>query len=578
METPRSDPYENPAQRGAAAIFSAFISLQAEFNTITRRARRRFELRDWHGDRRDVLERFAIYRGVMDRIESELRELLGQEISEFSLWSRIKAAYARRIAAERNFELAETFFNSATRRVFATVGVNPDVEFVSLETSVATRAANPRFYQRYEGGVATRELVTRILQDYRLDAGYEDLERDTTRVAELVEARFGDRIEAIETARRLFFRDKGAYVIGRVRRGEATLPLVLALRHEERGVYLDAVLTDQNDVSILFSFTRSYFHVETVCPRELVRFLKSIVPRKPIAELYISLGLNKHGKTEQYRSLRRHVTHNEDRFEVAEGDRGMVMLVFAMSRFDLVFKVIRDRFDYPKQTTRRQVMKNYRLVFELDRVGRLVDAQEFEHLSFDRASFEPDLLEQLVEEASDTVSIEGDQVVVRHLYTERKVVPLNLYIQRAGQAEAEDAVLDYGRAIKELALANIFPGDFLLKNFGVTRHRRVVFYDYDELCLVTDCRFLRLPTPRTEEDEMAAEPWFSPGPDDVFPEEFERFLGLPQPLRGQFVEAHGDLFTVEFWQENQRRHRAGEIPDFFPYLPSRRLRSVPPNR
>jgi isocitrate dehydrogenase kinase/phosphatase len=393
--------------------------------------------------------------------------------------------------------------------------------------------------------------------------------------AAVIESQLGGRpIEAIETTRRLFFRDKAAYIVGRVHCIDCTLPLVLPLRNDERGIFLDAVLMDEDDVSVLFSFTRSYFHVETVCPRELVLFLKSVLPRKPIAELYISLGLNKHGKTEQYRSLRRHLARNRDRFEIAEGDPGMVMLVFALPRFDLVFKVIRDLFAYPKQTTRRQVMENYRLVFQWDRVGRLVDAQEFEHLSFDRELFAPELLALLLEEAGETVTVEDGRVIVRHLYTERKVTPLNLHIQRADPDRAREAVLDYGRAIKELAAANIFPGDFLLKNFGVTRHGRVVFYDYDELCLLTDCRFRQMPAPRNPEEEMESEPWFSPGPNDIFPEEFVRFLGLPTPLRELFIRQHGDLFTVELWCEMQQHHLAGEIPDFHPYPPRRRLSST----
>ncbi len=565
-------PVDSLATLGAKAIHSAFISQQAEFNTVTRRARARFEQRDWAGDQLDAVERLGIYRQAMDRLGRELFALLGPRLADSNLWKAIKPIYAVGIALERNFELAETFFNSVTRKIFATVGVNPDIEFVSTDSAKLSRAPNPRFYNRYEARAATSELIERILSDYRLSIDFEDATRDAIVAAERIEADLaGEPLDAIETTRRLFFRDKVAYIMGRIRSGDRIIPLVLPLRNDDGGVHVDAVLMDPSEVSILFSFSRSYFRVEVVSPRELVLFFKSIMPRKPVAELYNSLGFNKHGKTEQYRSLQQHLSGSSDRFEVAEGEAGMVMIVFALQGFEVVFKVIRDRFEYPKQTTRRQVMQRYRLVFERDRVGRLVDAQEFEHLTFDQEMFSKDLLELLLAEAGETVSVVADRVVVKHLYTERKMTPLNLYIRREDDRATRRVVMDYGRAIKDLAAANIFPGDLLLKNFGVTRHGRVVFYDYDELCLLTDCRFRRLPPARTDEDEMAAEPWFSPHPDDIFPEEFERFLGLPTPLRELFIEHHADLFTMELWSEMQQRHEAGEIPDFFPYPRRRRL-------
>jgi isocitrate dehydrogenase kinase/phosphatase len=316
--------------------------------------------------------------------------------------------------------------------------------------------------------------------------------------------------------------------------------------------------------------------VEADSPRRIIAFLRSILPLKPVAELYISLGLNKHGKTELYRDLQRHLVGSDDLFEIAEGARGMVMLVFTLPSHDVVFKMIRDRFAYPKTTTRRQVMDRYRLVFKRDRVGRLVDAQEFKQLTFQRQRFAPDLLRELQEQAAGSIRLVGDQVVIEHLYSERRMTPLNIYVREAAPAAAQEAILDYGRAIKELAAANIFPGDFLLKNFGVTRHGRVVFYDYDELCLVTDCVFREMPPPRNPEEEMESETWFPVGEHDIFPEEFRTFLGLGESLRDLFARHHGDLFTVDFWQRLQDGNRHGEIMEFFPYPQEVRLRPEAP--
>jgi isocitrate dehydrogenase kinase/phosphatase len=247
------------------------------------------------------------------------------------------------------------------------------------------------------------------------------------------------------------------------------------------------------------------------------------------------------------------------------------MMVFTLPAFNVVFKVIRDRFRPPKETSREEVMERYRLVFARDRVGRLADAQEFEHLHFPRGRFAPELLEDLVAAAGDAVRVEGDDVTVRHLYTERRLRPLDLYLREAPEAAAHAAVVEYGNAIRDLACANIFPGDLLLKNFGVSRHGRVIFYDYDELTLLSEVNFRALPTAGSHEEEMSAEPWFSMDDRDVFPEQFLPFLLPPGPLRETFLAHHADLLTVAFWRKLQRLQAAGEIPDFHPYPAERRL-------
>jgi isocitrate dehydrogenase kinase/phosphatase len=295
------------------------------------------------------------------------------------------------------------------------------------------------------------------------------------------------------------------------------------------------------------------------------------MPLKRIAELYISIGFNKHGKTELYRELIHHLANSTDKFKIARGERGMVMIVFAIDSFDMVFKIIKDRVDPPKTATRQEVMERYDLVFKHDRAGRLVDAQEFEYLSFDKNRFSEELLEQLLAVAPNVVRVDHECVIIKHLYIERRLTPLNLYVKEAGEAAAREAVIDYGKAIKDLAATNIFPGDVLLKNFGVTRHGRVVFYDYDELCLVTDCKFRKMPQARNFDEEFESDAWFYVGPLDIFPDEFRTFLGLLEPLRSAFVEVHEDLFGVEFWHSMQRKHASGEYIHIYPYPENKRL-------
>jgi isocitrate dehydrogenase kinase/phosphatase len=332
------------------------------------------------------------------------------------------------------------------------------------------------------------------------------------------------------------------------------------------------VLTTPDEVHVVFSFARSYFHADTGRPAAAIAFLRTLMPAKPLHELYTSLGHNKHGKTELYRELVRQLSSADARFERAEGVRGLVMSVFTLSGYPVVFKVIRDEFGASKTVTRDAVKEKYRLVFRMDRVGRLVDAQEFEDLAFPRDRFDPACLDELRRDAPSAIRDDGRRVVIRHLYTERRLRPLDLHLRESDADTARAAVAEYGNAIKDLACANIFPGDLLLKNFGVSRHGRVIFYDYDELALLTQVRFRAMPTARYEEDEMSADPWFSVDEGDVFPEEFIPFLVPAGPLRDAFMDAHGDLFTVRWWRELQERQKAGELPDFFPYPQARRLR------
>jgi isocitrate dehydrogenase kinase/phosphatase len=335
---------------------------------------------------------------------------------------------------------------------------------------------------------------------------------------------------------------------------------------------VDAVLMTQNEASVVFGFSWTYFRVEAARPRVLVAFLASIMPNKRLDELYTTIGFSKHGKTVLYRSLMQHLEDPAARFAFAEGDEGMVMAVFTLPAFSVVFKIIKDTFGAPKNTTRQAVMDRYHFVFVRDRVGRLADAQEYEHLEFPRRCFPDDLLDYLLRVAGATVRVDGDRVVVRQLYTERRVIPLNLYLRDADEDAARDAVIDYGTAIKDLAAADIFTGDMLLKNFGVTRNGRVICYDYDELCLLSECRFRRIPEPTSIEEEYAAEPWFHVADGDIFPEEFKAFLVPPGRVREAFLAAHADLLDVGFWQGVQRRLAAGEVFDVFPYRRSAELR------
>jgi isocitrate dehydrogenase kinase/phosphatase len=372
-------------------------------------------------------------------------------------------------------------------------------------------------------------------------------------------------VDKVEVFRPVFYQVSRAYIVGRVVGRGLLAPLVIALRNTDSGMLVDAVMLAEDDVSIVFSYTRSYFHVDLERVAEAVVFLRSIMPRKPVSELFTVLGRARQGKTERYRELVRNLERTQDLFTHAPGERGLVMVCFTLPSFDVVFKVIRDRFPYPKTVLREEVMAKYQMVFIHDRAGRLVDAQEFRRLRFPRARFAPGLLEELRREAAHTVHEDGPDLVFDHMYVERRMTPLNLYLRTASTAEAARAALDYGQCIRDLACTDIFPGDLLLKNFGVTRHGRVIFYDYDELCRVTDCNFRDLPAAQNPEDEMRAEAWFYVAENDVFPETFMRFLAFGEAERAALLRAHAEILTAKFWREVQQRLREGEVVEVLPY-------------
>jgi isocitrate dehydrogenase kinase/phosphatase len=560
--------------RAAAAIQAAFDAWRQGFDEITARARERFERRDWRGAQADATARLALYRIHLDNAVADVRDLLEDALMERTLWAAIKAHHARALAQRGDAEIAETFFNSVTRRVFSTVGVDAAIEY--LDSDAPGAVGSPAPTDRYGPGAPDGAMLRRLLSSYQWSVPWAQADRDADLVGAQIRRGLADAgLEGpviVEMLRPVFYRNKGAYLVGRILAGGVVLPLVLPLIHAERGIVVDAVLLTQNEASVVFGFSWTYFRVEAEWPRALVEFLFSIMPNKRLDELYTSIGYNKHGKTVLYRSLMEHLRDPAARFAVAEGDEGMVMAVFTLPAFNVVFKIIKDTFGAPKNTTRQAVMDKYHFVFVRDRVGRLADAQEYEHLEFPRRCFPDELLEYLLRVAGSTVRVEGDRVIVRQLYTERRVTPLNLYLRDAGEEAARDAVIDYGTAIKDLAAADIFTGDMLLKNFGVTRNGRVICYDYDELCLLSECRFRRLPEPTSIEEEFSAEPWFHVAEGDVFPEEFRAFLVPPGPVREAFLEAHGDLLDVEFWQGVQRRLAEGEVFDVFPYRRSAELR------
>lgn len=560
----------------ATDLRDGFADYNSRFRRITQRAKRRFERREWTAARLDAIERIELYDVCVTETSRRLESELGERVGDRELWSRVRDRYAELISHLLDQELYKTFFNTLTRRFFKTRGVDPSSEFVALNIEPTDRLTHPVPRLNYSATRSPGELFQRVLEGFRFEVPFADIGRSAERIAASVSAQLLrwdglPVVRAVEMLETVFYRERRAYLVGRIFGEREFAPLVIALVHEDTGLRADAVLVQRDDVSALFGVTRSYFQADLETVGDAVVFLRTLLPYKPVNELYTVLGRAKQGKTERYRHFYRHFEACEDQLVHADGEKGLVMAVFTLMSYPLVFKIIRDRFAPSKLMTRQDVVDKYQLVFKHDRAGRLIDAQEFRFLRFPRARFAPELLAELLETCRSSVIEDGDHLVLTHMYVERRLRPLNLFLKESEPELVERAVIDYGLAIKDLAASNIFPGDLLLKNFGVTRHGRVIFYDYDELCLVTECRFRELPEARDDDEEMHHGAWYYVGDDDVFPEQFTEFLGLPRRFRETLIARHGEIFTVPWWHQLQSKLDAGHFFDIPPYREEVRL-------
>lgn len=560
------------AQAIAQALIEGFNKHYRIFRETSRRAKESFESAAWLEQLNSVRERVRFYDDRVDETVTRLREEFAADALDKATWQQVKLQFIGLLINHKQPELAETFFNSVTTKILHRSYFHNDYIFARPAISTEYIDSFPPVYSSYypqEQGL--RATVRRIIEDFDWERPFENLDRDVDYILRAAEQHLGQwpKMEVncqIQVLYSAFYRNKTAYIIGKAVNGYQEIPFSLAVRHTPQGrLYIDTILLDPWRISVLFSLSRAYFMVDMEVPSGYVQFLRSIMPNKPRSELYTMLGLGKQGKTMFFRDLMAHLRHSNDQFIIAPGIRGLVMLVFTLPSYPYVFKIIKDVFGSSKNMDRATVKRKYLLVKEVDRVGRLADTLEFSQVALPRSRFHPELLDELQRLAPSSIEFDGDQLVIRHLYIERRMTPLNIYLEQASDAEVEHAVREYGNAIRELAIANIFPGDMLWKNFGVTRYGRVVFYDYDEIELMTDMNFRRIPPAPNEEMEMSGEAWYSAGPMDVFPEEFATFLlGSPR-VRKAFLQHHRDLLSPAFWQAAQEKIRAGHVEDFFPY-------------
>jgi isocitrate dehydrogenase kinase/phosphatase len=583
----------------AKAMMDGFNRHYQLFRTESARAKHRFETCDWRGQQRAQRDRIEFYDLRVRECVKRLTKEFGAQNQPMDVWEQVKLHYIGLLVNHHQPELAETFFNSVTTKILNRAYFQND--FIFVRPAVSTEyiendgpKAKPTYLAYYPQADTLLDSVLQLVRDFDLRVPFDDLERDAGLVLAAMKWHF-DHVKLranfqIQVLSSLFFRNKGAYIVGKIINGFQEVPFALPILHDGHGrLVIDAALFGEDDLLLVFSFARAYFMVDMEIPSAYVQFLRSMMPRKPRAEFYNALGLAKQGKTLFYRDFLFHMRHSTDRFRIAPGIKGMVMLVFDLPSYPFVFKVIKDFYPPQKDTSREQIRGKYQLVKNHDRVGRMADTLEFSLVGFPRERFTDELIAEIQKFAPSQLEIadtNGDgqlEVLIKHVYIERRMIPLNIYLQEAfdalqkraddpaAQAQLSRAVVEYGNAIKDLVAANIFPGDMLWKNFGITRHGKVVFYDYDEIEYITDCNFRKVPEPRTEEEEMSGEVWYSVAKGDVFPETFAPFLlGNPR-VRAEFMQHHADLLEPEFWQQHKARIAAGHVHDVFPYERERRF-------
>ncbi len=573
----------------AALVLQRFDSYLSDFLTITRRARQRFEQRDWPGSRRDAAERLVLYERELSQIAVLIEAILGERARERPAWVDAKEACARLVAARANRDIIETFFNSVTRKILNTVGIDREVEFFHLEAPVEPAPPHPPVFCTYGAERDTQNLIRRVLLDHPLDVPFEDLQRDVESVAAELDLTLWPFLRknaaySMDVLKPCFFRNKVAYIVGRIMLEHRVLPVIIPIYNDAAGLYVDSVLLDDADADNIFGFAYSAFQVEVGTPREVVTFLSSLLPRKPLCDLYNAIGYARHGKTVFYRDLHRFVHLSKKKFVIAPGKEGAVMIVFTLPSYDYVFKVIKDKPCFlrsshipNKEISRAEVRRRYKFVSNRDRVGRLVDTQEFEMVRFKLKRYDRELLREFELAAGGAVTVSDGYVIIEQSYLQRKVIPLPSYLFEEQDPELiRRVVIDFGYFIKDLAAAGLFPADlFNTWNYGVTEGHRIVLFDYDDVVPLENVNFRGKPKPRDEYEETEEEAnWIMAEPHDFFMDEIGTFLGIPDPLRGTFCAVHKDLFTMEFWQGMKSRVSAGEIIDIIPYDRRKRFRRI----
>ncbi|MFA3792182.1 bifunctional isocitrate dehydrogenase kinase/phosphatase [Aliiglaciecola sp. SL4] len=563
-------------EKVAYQILYGFEKNYRWFCRITSGAKQRFEQAQWQATQLAVKERISIYEQSLADTISEVYALINPRQQSHAFWHQVKHLFALQLEQHPQYELAETFYNSVIGRLYKHNKIDDQIMFVLPSRCYIPGQDKQKVVNSFDTSGTVGSMMEAILAIYRFSIPYENKQSDIEQLDRALRARLNKAqlasVHTVEILKPVFFRGKAAYLVGRICMPEETLPFVIALLiNDEKQLQVDALLTSNKDLTVIFGFARAYFMADTLYPAEIVAFLQELMPNKKNFELYMSIGHYKHGKTVFYRNFLQHLDNTDDKFTIAPGIRGLVMAVFHLPSYGVVFKIIKDEFPESKRVTREQVRECYRLVKTTDRVGRMADTHEYVNFRLPKDRVEPELLEELLDVASKNIEVNENEIIIKHVYIERKMTPLNIFLQtETDENKIHNAINDLGFCIKQIAAANIFPGDMLHKNFGVTRNGRVIFYDYDEICLMHQRTFRELP----KSDDPFAMDTLSVSPEDVFPEQFEHFIVGKRHLKDLLKKLHPDLMTAKYWVEAQKKAATGTVQHFTPYSPELRFKRV----
>lgn len=554
-------------QQIAYEILKGFERSFRHYSRVTTGAKERFESSQWQEVQKASKQRISLYEKSLSETVANLYEIFLPHQKDLAFWQELKTCFVLQLDNHPQFELAETFYNSVIGRIFHHQKIDNSVMFVLPSRCYLAGLDRNKVIKTFATDGSVKSTLRQLISYYRFNVPFEDLQRDLRTLTSEIKQRLSHdellHVQRVEMLTAEFYRGRASYLVGRICFEDGYMPFVVALLLNDDGeLYVDTLLTERRDLSVLFGFARAYFMVDTQYPAEVVAFLKELLPNKKYFELYTSLGFYKHGKTVFYRDFLQHLDGTEDQFEIAPGIRGLVMMCFHLPSYGVVIKIIKDEFAESKKVSRQDVIDCYKLVKTHDRIGRMADTHEFTNYRLPRNRIKLALLEELLATCGNSIELSDDEILIKHLYIERKMTPLNIYLAKeTDPVRIRSAINELGLTIKQIAAANIFPGDMLHKNFGITRHGRVIFYDYDEICYMSERNFRALP----QSDDPYAMDFMSVGPTDVFPQQFEHFIVGKRALKMIFKELHADLFTPEYWQKIQKEVASGDIIHVTPY-------------
>ncbi len=566
-------------------ILAEFDVFYSEFRKISPLAQQAFEAREPQTSLALSRHRLSLYSVCVHRMGLELVEAFPAIAMNENFWREVERRYQPLIEGRYEWDLALAFIHSVRRKVYLEEWRPVDYSQTGLE--LPTHKHTDDVCRTFAGGDRIDPATVReILELPGFKVAYRDIEDDARLVAERVNRVLGldsgeaGPVEAVQMVGAGFFRNRGAYLVGRiVLQGGRLTPFVIALLNSPEGIYVDAVLTTETDTHNCFSSTLANFHVTHDAYHELSRFLHSIMPSRTVGLHYTTIGYNHLGKVAVMNELEQEIESSGEVLQTAVGSPGTVAIGFSTPSSAYNLKVIRDHptdgYKWGEFGGIESVKEKYAQVHDINRTGSMLDNIIYHFVRLDRDWFEPALLANLLEQASESVSLQGDSIVFKFLIVQQRLTPLPVYLETASDRHKEIAVVNLGYCIRNNTAANIFNKDLDARNYGVSRYRKVYLFDYDALEPLGEVK-IRSNQDRFDGEEDIPDWYFEEGV--VFlPEEMEVGLCIPnRHLRRLFREAHGDLMTTAYWERIQREIQDGKVPPVSVYPDERRLRRTAP--